>query len=1104
MGTIFVSHSSDDEEAAAGFAKRLRAHGYESLFLDFDPVAGIPAGRQWETEIYRQLRRADAVIFLATAASVGSPWCFAELAIAKSLGKPIFPVGLGVTAHPLLSAYQWVDAMRDEELSFKRLWTSMKDFVDPLTAGWQGDSPYPGLRAYSADLAGVFFGRTAETVELCDRLRAMTLGAGSIRALAIVGASGSGKSSLVRAGVVPRLVRSREWVAVAPFEPREHGATPLEAMCRKLARSLHGREEWHSIHERILADASQLRSIARDLIDQDAGVAQQVLLVLDQAEGLLRCSPADREAFLGPLLAAVQDEAPVTFVMTMRSEFIPAALREPSLSMLLLAQSSFLLGPLERPGMREVIVGPARMAGAEFAEDLSETILDDVKGPDALPLLAFTLERLYAERGPDGVISTASYEHMGRVEGALRSQADQTFAALSRRGLADHVLPTLVKFADLSETGETLRRPLARKAFSDSEKVIVDAFIEARLLKSTDEGHGPTVEITHEALLRAWDPLRNAIESAGQALRLRAELERAAREWDRQGRAPGYLVHRGRVDELRGLGAQRTGDLSAEAAAYVRACIEAREQETAAQDRVRREREARALSVLALAALDQTPQRALLLGVEAVERVHLDGQASIAEADDAIAQIATRVRGQPVPDLTPGLKQVQLAPDGRYAARLGDGELRVLPLGEHGAAGAASVLALPELGPYPRVGWAGPRVLVEGASEEGAMTLVFSDTATGRFAEVARLSGQPIGASCDGAVLALRARDRSTELFRVGDAVQRFAQLPAHQSSEDVVFSNDGRRFVMCDDTGGVVYRGVDDGDVHVDFRVDAGLTYRFSPDGRWLFSSNTTPGSGGSGARSSIWSLSDGLQAQCWHSSGGRNVAIATFSPDSRWLAFVGWNDMYQDEYIRLFRLEPGQAPPAVHTLRQIEEINSLAYSADGHWIVSASRNDDNAFAWDLRALWGIEPECAERALTPIPLGGHGRGVSLLSLAATNSTIVTLSRDGILRQFELEKQTSKRGSPLEIWRVAPSSPTTLLGHDGPISDWAMSADEQTVLTVADGERPRLWHLPARGRPLPPDVVGEARRLAGRALTANELDVAHLQEIRGEVPPQVP
>jgi hypothetical protein len=115
MASLFVSHSSRDRAAATWLGERLRAEGFVALFLDFDPAQGIPAGRHWERELYAQLRRTDAVVFLASAASVASRWCFAEVSLARSLGRPVFPLRLEADVGlALLDDVQWVDLAEGE------------------------------------------------------------------------------------------------------------------------------------------------------------------------------------------------------------------------------------------------------------------------------------------------------------------------------------------------------------------------------------------------------------------------------------------------------------------------------------------------------------------------------------------------------------------------------------------------------------------------------------------------------------------------------------------------------------------------------------------------------------------------------------------------------------------------------------------------------------------------------------------------------------------------------------------------------------------------------------------------------------------------------
>src|SRR3954454_17774858 len=129
MASVFVSHSSRDRAVTERVVARLRAAGFAALFVDFDPEQGIPAGRSWERELYAQLRRTDAVIFLASQASVASRWCSIELGLARSLGRPMFPVRLqrGV-ALPLLADVQWTDLtdLEDAEAGLERLLAGLR------------------------------------------------------------------------------------------------------------------------------------------------------------------------------------------------------------------------------------------------------------------------------------------------------------------------------------------------------------------------------------------------------------------------------------------------------------------------------------------------------------------------------------------------------------------------------------------------------------------------------------------------------------------------------------------------------------------------------------------------------------------------------------------------------------------------------------------------------------------------------------------------------------------------------------------------------------------------------------------------------------------
>ena len=234
MSVIFLSHSSRDAAAAAEVGEWLVSEGHRSLFLDFDPELGIPAGRSWEQELYQRLRSCRAVIVLCSRASMASKWCFAEVTQARSLGKVLLPVRIDdCTVDGVLSSQQVVDLGRAEPTGSSGCgggcWPP--GWIRPMcSGGTAGGPPYPGLLAFQEADAAVFFGRGAEIgagLDLLNRVRRL----GSPGVVVVVGASGSGKSSLVRAGLVPRLRRDVErWLVVDPWRPGDDPVAELAAV----------------------------------------------------------------------------------------------------------------------------------------------------------------------------------------------------------------------------------------------------------------------------------------------------------------------------------------------------------------------------------------------------------------------------------------------------------------------------------------------------------------------------------------------------------------------------------------------------------------------------------------------------------------------------------------------------------------------------------------------------------------------------------------------------------------------------------------------------------------------------------------------------------
>jgi WD40 repeat protein len=543
MGLLFISHSSADNDTALAFGARLRARGFEALFLDLDPEQGIPAGRNWEEELYVQLRRADAVVFLASPDSVASKWCAVEVSLSRSVGKPVFTIAIQNTPRlPILADTQWIDIAGDGDAAIDRLMRALRlAGLDPSNSfAWDGTrSPYPGLQAFAPEDAAVFFGRASEVGRVLELLHP-TLERGSGRFVAVVGPSGSGKSSLINAGVLPRLAREqKQWTVLPRIVP---GTRPTAHLARSLATAFAriGEERGHAeLMQTMTEGPDALVAHANELCDLRGTDA--LLLVLDQAEELItRAGPAERTSFFDLVDGSLHDGSPLWVLATVRSEFLSGSSSDRKVAEII--DDSIVIEPLSRGRMPEVIELPAQRGGVQFAAGLVQRMIEDTIGGDALPLLAYTLLQLYERKPAGGRISHEDYDAVGGVIGALERRADRVMDDLERHGKRELALPVLLKLVTIERDGEPTRRRVRRATLSETENGIVDAFLAARLLKADGDGEEAMVEVAHEALLRQWRPLAGALEVSRQSIRMRTEVGRLAEDWERANRADSYLL----------------------------------------------------------------------------------------------------------------------------------------------------------------------------------------------------------------------------------------------------------------------------------------------------------------------------------------------------------------------------------------------------------------------------------------------------------------------------------------------------------------------------------------------------------------------------------
>lgn len=330
-----------------------------------------------------------------------------------------------------------------------------------------------------------------------------------------------------------------QWIALPPLVP---GTRPTSHLAHSLqaAFAACGAQRDHAdLHRRLTTGPEALVSLTHEL--SDLGGVRAVLLTVDQGEELLtRTGVAERQAFFDLLEGSLHDGSPLWVLASIRSEFLGAWPNDGNIADIV--DDTLVIEPLARGRLPEIIERPAQRAGLEFEPGLVQRMVEDTVGGDALPLLAYTLLQLYERDLPGGKVTLKDYQAVGGVIGALRSRADRVLDELSRRGQGASVLPTLLKLATIERDAEPTRRRIQRATLSDAERSIVDAFMEARLLKSDGAGGDTTVEVAHEALLRQWTPLRERLESSRNAIQLRTAIERSARDWERAEKDDSYLL----------------------------------------------------------------------------------------------------------------------------------------------------------------------------------------------------------------------------------------------------------------------------------------------------------------------------------------------------------------------------------------------------------------------------------------------------------------------------------------------------------------------------------------------------------------------------------
>ncbi|MBK8021518.1 MAG: protein kinase [Chloroflexi bacterium] len=453
------------------------------------------------------------------------------------------------------------------------------------------ENPYKGLRAFKSADHEDYFGQEKLVERLVKRLS--ETGENS-RFLAVIGPSGSGKSSLVKAGLIPALWRggvsgSERWY-VAEMLPASHPLDELEVALIRIAST-----QAHNLREHLERDQRGLVRAAQIVLPDDG----DLLLVVDQFEEVFTLleDESARVHFLDLIHTAVTDpRSRVRVVITLRADFYDRPLQYPDFGELVRSRMETIL-PLSAEGLERAIARPAERVGVTFETGLVSSIIEEIHyQPGALPLLQYALTELFEQR-QGRVITHENYRAIGQTTGALAKRAEEIYCELPPEQQAI-VQQMFLRLVTLGEGVEDTRRRTLRSelsaiaADSDAMDEVIDTFSSYRLLSLDHDPatRSPTVEVAHEAILREWERLRGWLNASRHEIRLQRQLATAVEEWRTAKHENSFLLRGARLEQFEKWSNETKLALTPDERAYLAASLTQREDENTLEE-ARQQRE---------------------------------------------------------------------------------------------------------------------------------------------------------------------------------------------------------------------------------------------------------------------------------------------------------------------------------------------------------------------------------------------------------------------------------------------------------------------------------------------------------------------------------
>ncbi len=1030
---IFLSYNNRDREVAERLQKALLRRRPD-LEIYFAPVRNT-IGAYWIAELGEELEATDAVLLLL-GNSVGA-WqeleYYEALKASRKTKRPLIaPIMLGETL-PGLHFLDHFQRFSLDRQPFEDLVTSVLTALDgaptedeePL---WRRTNPYRGLPAMRSEDAAYFFGRDKITSEILDALRQDTN-----RVIALVGNSGVGKSSIAQAGVLASL-RSRlwpgdldrEWPSDLETSPAwlhisvTPGELPLKALAQAFARIW--LDDPADVEEQALRwvklfregdDLSALTEAARNQVarQSNAEPPPRTLIYVDQGEELYARAEAEEAEICSRLLAEAVVRPEIAIMLSIRSDHY-GHLQEDA--PLFEACERIDVPPMDREQIECMIREPAARLGVRFENpEMVPPIAEaTAREKGALPMLSYLMSDVWETMRQDD-----------RADGTLRFpyeivDVSRPLVERAERFLAEHphskaILRRLftLKLAHVPKEGEAVRRRARRSECSEEEWELADALAgpEWRLLSTGEEGEEPTLEVSHEALLRNWPRLELWLDAAREFLIWKGHLEADRRAWELAAASdkPRALLTGLRLDGARFWRGERGDDLSEADRTFIDASISTSE-DAARRRKETRERVAQQRKWIARLAATAAIVFAVFGGLATWQWDEADLQRSSAEAALNHATRETERANNERQRAEKGLRRAQIE-QARFRA------IKAQELTAMGDAGAAIGIALSGM-PYANPsGWPSLDHIRE-------VPIALADALFNRR-ELAVLRGHGGGVNCaafspGGARIVTASEDKTAWIWNAENG-SKMAVLRGHEGGvNSAAFSPGGARIVTASkDSTARIWNAENGAELAVlRGHKDDIYSATFSPDG-----TRVVTASADNTAR--IWNVVSGTEIAVYRGHGGP-VWSASFSPDGTRVVTAS-----EDKTARIWVADSGAEVAVLRGHK--DDIYSAAFSPDGTRVVTAS-DDETARIWDTESG-------AEIAV----LRGHEDDVWSASFSPDGTRVVTASDDDTAR----------------IWNADSGAEVAVLsGYEGSVNSAVFSPDGTRVVIASQDNTAQIWN----------------------------------------------